>query len=642
MANAAVDKLKAFGLRQGEKFVVGIAATVFVVALGVLATSATIPTTPDELQKKAESANSNLSRKQEPDAILTKIQEAGIVDPGFVKIVENQTANALNPNDFHVRLDWVTPEPGAGLIRDQPELIAPTELLAFPGRGGALLYALNEKGERIPDPAKASTGGFGGRPGSARGDEAKKGAEPAPAKADRRLAGAVEETKKAAEPAKAEESEAEAIVDGKEETTGKRWVVITAVVDNETLNKNWLTALKNPAIAYPQYVKVDTERQVQGDDNAWSEWAAIDEDAKYKVLDNMPEKEPELVPAALLSDALVDPLPFLRAGYWSGVHVARLVPAELRNASSPDDNPNIMQGSRRQGGMAMGMGMGEGMGSRPMGGGGMGAMGAMGGRPMGGGRGGMGAMGPMGGGGEGGAAMSGQPEDTVVANAEPTLMIRSLDFTVQPNTTYRYRIRLVIKNPNFERSDVNPGTNISDKNLLGPWSEPTGAVTVPSDVSIYTQVAGQDARRDDVVSFQVFRWDPNKGETVVKTDDAGPGFLVGEYGTISYPSAEGTGSEMKAIDFNSRSFVLDAIGGRLKIPDIGVERNPFTVPAEAMIVEPDGGIVIRTQAEDLSDDVRRDMESNYKQAISDSGKKREPPRRRNNRSGGRPGGGGGS
>ena len=168
MANAAVDKLKNFGLRQGEKFVVGIAAAVLVAAIAILATSPTITTTPDELKKKAEQASSNLQRKQEPEAILAKIEEEGIVDPGFVQIIEKQAANTLKPSDFRPKLDWVTPEPGAGLIRDQPEIIAPTELYTFPGRGGALLYVLDEKKERIPDPTKGGlAGNFPGAAGKA-------------------------------------------------------------------------------------------------------------------------------------------------------------------------------------------------------------------------------------------------------------------------------------------------------------------------------------------------------------------------------------------------------------------------------------------------------------------------------------------
>ena len=50
--------------------------------------------------------------------------------------------------------EWVTPEPGAGLLRDTPVLIAPTELYAYPGRGGALVYDLDENGNRKPETEK--------------------------------------------------------------------------------------------------------------------------------------------------------------------------------------------------------------------------------------------------------------------------------------------------------------------------------------------------------------------------------------------------------------------------------------------------------------------------------------------------------
>ena len=639
MANASVEKLKSFGLRQGEKFVVGIAAAVLLVAVGVLATSQTIAFTPAELQKKSEDADSNLRRKQDAEAIATKVAEAGIVDPGFVKIVANQEANTLKPDDYRARQDWVTPEPGAGLIRDQPELIAPTELLAFPGRGGALLYVLDADGKRIPDPTKQAAGGFPGMLGAApKAEDPAKPGETADQKRRRSLAGSTDVAKTKKEDTKDAEPDEPAAPQGpfKEDTIGKRWVVVTGVVDNELLNKNWLAAVKNPATAYPQYVRADVERQTEKDDGSWTEWALLDWESKFdKVLDQMPEADEELVPLTMRPENLVDPLPFLRAGYWTGVHVARLVPADLRSTPTPDQNPFLTRGSGRRGkGRNMGMsmsGMGPGMGSEGMG------------MNMGPGSPGMsmnsGGMSMTGGGmsgGESGMMMSGggmsmsggldggQPEEPVVANIEPTLMIRSLDFTVEPNSTYRYRVRLVVKNPNFERTDVNPGTDTTNRLLFGAWSETTSPVSVPSDVSIYTQFAGKDVRRDDVVNFQVIRWDPAKGQTVIKTDEAAPGFLIGEYGNVLYPSSEGTGPESKLIDFNSRSFVLDAVGGDLQIPDLGLERNKFTVPAMALVVEPDGGVVLRTQSRDTANEVRKDMDTNYQQALDDSKQKREP------------------
>ena len=620
MANASVEKLKALGLRQGEKFVVGIAVTVLVVCLGVFATKPTIATTPAELQKKAEAAESNLNRRQEPEAILTRIEEAGIKDPGFVKIVENQAANALKPGDYRAKLDWVTPEPGAGLIRDQPEVIAPTELVAFPGRGGALLYKLDDKGERIVDKDVANGAGpqsgrmrsgmsssGGGRPNPAKSEAEKKRQDREAQKKQRLLAGNVDTAKKAEGENKAEAAASDPAETGpwKEETVGKRWVVITGVIDNAQMNKNWLEALKNPAIAYPQYQRVDTERQIRQSDGSWSEWAALNEDAKWKVLLNMPEGDEEFVPLAMRPESLVDPLPFLRAGYWTGVHVARLVPADV--LKTPDAAPadeESFRGGRGSSSSNSGM-------SRP------------GGMSMGGETEGMGRSGGMSSRSGGGGSEAGAAEEAVTANTEATLMLRSLDFTAEPNSTYRYRVRLVVKNPNHDRSDVNPGVETANEFLIGPWSDPTEFVSVPADVSTYAQLPGQDARRDDVVKFQVVRWNPATGQTVVKVDDAGPGFLIGENGPVQEPSAEGGGAKNVTIDFNSRSIVLDAIGGNSRIPDIGVERNLFTVPAVAMVVEPDGAIVVRSQGADNGDDVRRDMESNYDQAIKDSGKKRE-------------------
>ena len=225
--------------------------------------------------------------------------------------------------------------------------------------------------------------------------------------------------------------------------------------------------------------------------------------------------------------------------------------------------------------------------------------------------------------GSGGESSGGPAEEAVTANVEKAIMLRSLDFAVEPNTTYRYRVRLVVKNPNYDRSDVNPGVNTSAEDLMSEWSEPTVAVSVPADVSTYARDPAPNDRRDDVINFQVVRWNPASGQTVVKTDDAGPGFLIGEYGSVLEPSTEGAGAKSVAIDFNSRSFVLDAQGGRAKIPDIGLERNSFVIPALALVVEPDGAVVIRNQALDKADEIRQDMESNYDQAIKDSTKKRE-------------------
>ncbi len=61
---------------------------------------------------------------------------------------------ALDASDYKAVREWVSPEPGAGLIRDTPVLIAPSDLYAYPGRGGFLVYDLDEAGNRKPDDGK--------------------------------------------------------------------------------------------------------------------------------------------------------------------------------------------------------------------------------------------------------------------------------------------------------------------------------------------------------------------------------------------------------------------------------------------------------------------------------------------------------
>jgi hypothetical protein len=52
----------------------------------------------------------------------------------------------------------------------------------------------------------------------------------------------------------------------------------------------------------------------------------------------------------------------------------------------------------------------------------------------------------------------------------PELMLRFFDFTVRPGRSYRYRLRVVVYNPNDE---------VDARYLTGPWSPPTTQVSIP-------------------------------------------------------------------------------------------------------------------------------------------------------------------
>src|SRR5262249_42045072 len=195
-----------------------------------------------------------------------------------------------------------------------------------------------------------------------------------------------------------------------------------------------------------------------------------------------------------------------------------------------------------------------------------------GGRGMMGGGPGMGRMGMMG----GGFGMAGGPTDNMnfEKTQEDKVMIRSLDFTVDPDSSYRYRLRVVVWNPNLGHEDINRGVDTKAEELYGPWSEPTNDVTMPADVTPYAIRRMPNGK----VTFQILRWDPKDGVTIVRNFDTEPGKMVGETATAFIPVADDSGKRPnRNVDFTSRQIVLDAMGGMHQLPRIGIN-GMFEVP----------------------------------------------------------------
>jgi len=613
MANASVEKMKGLALRHGEKAVMGLAAAMSLLFLFQAATRETIQTTPEEVRKSAEQADSNLKRKQEPDDILKRLEEANIKNPNFEKMVDEQSKNQLSVDAFKVRTSWTTPEPGAGLIRNTPVLVAPTDLVAYPGRGGIVMYELKD-GERIPitpeDAAKAEAipesrkrrraayagangmdGMMGGQPKTAQQIAKEKQEYERQLK---RVAGAL---------AGKDSSKKEAIAEApkpqgpfKETTKGVRWVAITGVLDYKTLRANYLTALKRPEVAYPHFARLNVQRQALQGDSTWSEWEDVNAEENDKILNNLPEVDEEWALEPTRLSGLVDPLPFLKAGYWERVHVASLVPKEKKEVKKPNFNAMMPGGMDNMpaGDMRMETMIGSDMG-------GMGSMG----------------MGEMGGG------YAGPVEDmNFPKNEEETLMIRSLDFTAEPDTTYRYQVQIVVFNPNYHREDVAAGVDKEEMYLYGPFSKPTEPVSVPPDVATYAMEKVRSAVQSDQVKFQVTKWDPSTGVMVVRSFDAGPGSVVGDYQLADIPTSDGTGPKKVRVDFNSQQIVLDALGGEKPVPR-SLDNSRFDTPAVSMMVRADGVVVVRNQAFDQPDEVRKSIDDSYKRELEESNKVRE-------------------
>src|SRR5271165_5407507 len=148
-ANAILEKLKDVGLRHCEKAGVAIASSVFLLCGVMAAKMPTIDTTPEKVKAATKVSEGNLDRHEDRERIIQNLEEKGIKDSQFAKVVEDQVKTALAPNDFKAAREWVSPEPGAGLIRDTPVLITASDLYAYPGRGGFNVFELDSDGNKI-------------------------------------------------------------------------------------------------------------------------------------------------------------------------------------------------------------------------------------------------------------------------------------------------------------------------------------------------------------------------------------------------------------------------------------------------------------------------------------------------------------
>ena len=122
-----------------------------------------------------------------------------------------------------------------------------------------------------------------------------------------------------------------------------------------------------------------------------------------------------------------------------------------------------------------------------------------------------------------------------VAAENAQLLVRLFDFDVEAGKTYRYRVQLLLENPNYEqpaRFLKNPGDRKSREtpDAWLEWSAPTAPVRVPQDTQVYVArfASGEEATseedqlsavdKDEQATLVVQTLDPVTGEVVTGRD----------------------------------------------------------------------------------------------------------------------------
>ncbi len=209
------------------------------------------------------------------------------------------------------------------------------------------------------------------------------------------------------------------------------------------------------------------------------------------------------------------------------------------------------------------------------------------------------------------------------------LLFRFFDYTVESGKSYRYRVRLMLVNPNY---------GIEPKFLADPalaekqwiekdrWSEPTPTVTVPRDARVLAGTVHTLIRDTDEPSGMVaiVKWMEETGQDVDKD------FRVVRGQQLDYPGTvirerkrnprdmeiEGGGllggrnpvaaepEEPEKIDFVTEMLVLDLTGGN-RLP--GRDRS-MTEPGRILVMEYDGTLAVLSEAKDKKEYERRTVD----------------------------------
>jgi hypothetical protein len=240
-------------------------------------------------------------------------------------------------------------------------------------------------------------------------------------------------------------------------------------------------------------------------------------------------------------------------------------------------------------------------------------------------------------------------------------LFRFIDRSVEPGKRYRYRVRLMLTNPNYgqnprflERLELGKSRYITTD-----WSEPTGVIEVPRDDRLLVRSVKPAIRitQEPVATVHLIKWVNEEGieadkevEKAVrgqlldfpgckfpeeerkprprpKRDDRNPipgmppgmedmGMLMGpeaggeppEATMPTMPGVPGFEKEPIDVDYETDSLILDVRGGHrvdLRLYERGgANANPdLNAPSEVLILDPEGKLTVRS---DLADEAEYD------------------------------------
>ena len=182
------------------------------------------------------------------------------------------------------------------------------------------------------------------------------------------------------------------------------------------------------------------------------------------------------------------------------------------------------------------------------------------------------------------------------------LLIRFMDFTCERGTSYQYRVRLEMRNPNFSRpvDELEEPELATQQTIFSAWSAPTKPVFVPDPYRYYVQKV--DSRNNEAVVTMFYEY-ASAGTPVMASGVQVPtGTRFGgrqqlEVVNLGKSTLEGEEVELKSLDFLAsvnegiRISANDVQGLRDYLSKVPRGARPFS--DRMTVIDANGSIVTR-------------------------------------------------
>jgi len=211
----------------------------------------------------------------------------------------------------------------------------------------------------------------------------------------------------------------------------------------------------------------------------------------------------------------------------------------------------------------------------------------------------------------------GEEEEEAEPQEVEFLLFRFFDFSVKPGTYYRYRVKLVLANPNFGMPSqfVEQEGMEKARTLETEWSEISPAAGVPVDSQVLAVSAKSSSGE---AGLMLLRFNEEDGATAAEEFTVQRGQLLDYRGRTFTPPAQpgmmgtmgggmgpmpgmpmspvGAPRERK-VDYLTDSLLLDVAGGG-RLP--GKDRS-LTEPGSILLLDREGKLVVRNELDDVAD-----------------------------------------